>query len=293
MKTKLHATVIGIFIFSVSYSQTSTGGNATNPNLPPNDTNGVEDKIDIGLSPRLNFNLTDDAGFSDVTPSIFFGFNHQINSDSKIKDGKTEDRNWKVFLEAGPYTASSPQVSDSNHISNALISPGSFGLTMMFSFNRKCGENIIWNSKIGFQAKTMTPFGDSIGNIMQHTISIGTGITFKELMGIHATYTYGAHNTTTISERNFEKAFGMNVTDLEYLTISGLFCLNKKNLNTDNRMYLLANWYYFPLGNHIDLGIRKFFSLGFVSNLGILSGENNSGKPNENDFGNKGTNVIF
>ena len=89
-----------IVLIAISIITTSIG-QAQNGNETSKETKD-ENKIDIGISPRLNFNLVDDQSFTDMIPTIFFGFNQQLSKDQKTnKAGNKVANNKKFFLEAG------------------------------------------------------------------------------------------------------------------------------------------------------------------------------------------------
>jgi hypothetical protein len=234
---------------------------------------GVADESDgINLSALLNYNfIGDNNKLSNLTPEIFLGWNEYILG--------TKDDLISSQIKVGPFVSSLISIEDSTSYLPALMLPGNAGLVFNNYWIVKNDNHQILLSPVNFGVKMISGFSDTTKMLLQHTLRTALGYQYKDFFSVTAVHTWGGHDLTSFSERNFQNTFNQTESNIRYLTITIQTKISKQSnpiLNTENDspLYLFATWRKFlnnndfnnlPNDRILTFGIRK--TIDFTSSV--------------------------
>jgi len=189
----------------------------------------------------LSYNFSGNAkGLEKLTPIIDYGWTTRL-----INRGKFS---WDLAI--NPYVAGQIDITEKDSYMPGLMLPGSAGikvnnyLTIKLYDAADKKEGRLTLSPLNFGYKIISNFADTITSLAQHNFRPGIAFQHGDLFIIGAQYSLAWHNSTSASQKGFEKVFERNSTDLHYLTISLQTKISSKDSDSDQKIsaYLFAEW---------------------------------------------------
>lgn len=232
--------IIKLKKYAIDTPKTDTPKTDTGPvTVPKNDLSGFG---------SYNFG-GGNTGFTNPQAEAEYGFHFQFT-----KVG---------YIEFRPSIATAINAGLSKYYIPALLLPSAANININTFF--PLGNNIII-SPINFGLKFLGGFTDSAKTIIQHNIRTGITFSLSNLMLLQAQYTWGWHNSTDDSQRNYEYVFKNNNSSIQYLTLTLQGRVSASNAKTPS--YIIIQWRGLTNPGQFP-GLQNFriFTIGFAATL--------------------------
>ena len=101
------------------------------------------------------------------------------------------------------------------------------------------GKYIYW-SPVDLGLKFLSGFSDSAKTIIQHNVRTAISIQLDEKLLLQAQYTWGWHNATDESQKNYNFIFNTNNSNIQYFTLTLQGKVSTDDAKTPN--YIIIQW---------------------------------------------------
>ena len=221
----------------------------------------------INVLTSANF-IGNNKFLSNLTPAINLGGIVSLRTFKSKKEKPKGTLTWD--LDINPYLGGEIDTKDSVSFIPALMLYGRGGITVNNYFNYKSGKTIITLMPIGFGLKFIPNLQDSGNVVLQHNLRGGMSIQYSNIFLLSGQMTYGWHNLTSDSKKNYENIFGAGATDIKYITVTGQFALKGKNEEILN--YIFLEWRSLLFKNLFPgFSNNTILTMGLRKNLSITS----------------------
>ncbi|RYY84458.1 MAG: fibronectin type III domain-containing protein [Chitinophagaceae bacterium] len=222
------------------------------------------------LGALLNFNFAGKQnGWSNLTPIIYYGWSTQQVGPKKYL-GHT--------FQVGPYVGSTIAIKDSSSYLPAVMLPGNAGLEANYYITiapEKKFRVVVCPLNLGL--KVVSGFKDSNIALVQHNIRHAVGFEYEDKLSMSVQYTQGWHNSTPLSQENFEKVFKTTNSHIAYWNVTLTTRLSESLFGNEKKspLYLSLNWRSLARSS-ADMGLpnARIFTIGLLASLDLKTGTN-------------------
>lgn len=207
------------FLFSVFFSCICFAQNNNDAN--PNSYNN------FGLSALLGYNFNGSSDWSNLSPDLFLGWDENIVG--------YKNAGFSLNLRVGPTISSPGNIKDSSNYFRALMLPGNASFSALLYPTYSIDKFKILVVLAG-GLKVLSGLKDSSVVISQHNVRLGIGFQWDKLFSASFQYTFGWHDLTTESEKNYTKIFNQSNSAIKYIMI------NLQTYLPPLQLYLYGSW---------------------------------------------------
>ena len=233
---------------------------------PPKGNEGTAETFEGYLGALASANLVGNNKFlANLTPIVNLGGVQSIIP-------KKGSFSWD--LDVNPYLGGMIDTEDSVSFIPALMLPGRGGLILNNYLNFEVKKFTFTIMPFGFGLKFIPNLQDTNTVVIQHNLRGGVSVRYGDVFVLGVQLTQAWHNLTSESEQNFSRVFGNNITDVNYITVTGQFAFAGNTKDISNSVFfewrnLLSRKKFTGFDNSaiLTIGLRKTLELSGSSSI--------------------------